>query len=314
MACQLLWDTFQPGRTCLLGRPQLLASQAWGALRGHTQGNQPPVGCRKRGAMWPGSCQLWSHTASRGGGAGWTPARRSDAADSPGAGHRLVHRLPVPHPGVVPGVPGGEGRERPLRHLRRRALVGPGESQPGLGVLGAGAVTGHVLPRGPSSTPRCAPDSQGLDWRWLGSLGPGTSPGTTCWPLGAMVPRLAGGRCSGWCVGGEGPSLGGPARPVSSSSSLPPSLPVAHLCATPWEGRTGSAACHIQGQKVCERETQPWRPPGPCSRPLRLSWPELASRPPRQPTAPPMPPRPLPTCFSSQHCPLSVPPVPPGCG
>lgn len=68
MACQLLWDTFQPGRTCLLGRPQLLASQAWGALRGHTQGNQPPVGCRKRGAMWPGSCQLWSHTASRGGG------------------------------------------------------------------------------------------------------------------------------------------------------------------------------------------------------------------------------------------------------
>lgn len=59
-----------------------------------------------------------------------------------GADHGLVHRLPVPDPGLLPGLPGGEGRRldgrvRPrqpdrsaqnagLRHLRRRAVVGAG--------------------------------------------------------------------------------------------------------------------------------------------------------------------------------------------
>lgn len=59
-----------------------------------------------------------------------------------GADHGLVHRLPVTDPGVLPGLPGGEGRRvagrvrpgrhrRPaqssgFRHVRRRAVVGAG--------------------------------------------------------------------------------------------------------------------------------------------------------------------------------------------
>lgn len=59
-----------------------------------------------------------------------------------GADHRLVHRLPVSDPGVLPGLPGGEGRclhgrvqpwkphrsaqTAGLRHLRRRSVVGAG--------------------------------------------------------------------------------------------------------------------------------------------------------------------------------------------
>lgn len=59
-----------------------------------------------------------------------------------GADHSLVHRLPVSDPGLLPGLPGGEGRRlhgraqprqphrsaQPagLRHLRRRTVVGAG--------------------------------------------------------------------------------------------------------------------------------------------------------------------------------------------
>lgn len=45
-----------------------------------------------------------------------------------GAHHRLVHRLPVPDPGLLPGLLRGEGVQRGVRDLRRRSVVGAGKA------------------------------------------------------------------------------------------------------------------------------------------------------------------------------------------
>ena len=141
--------------------------------------------------------------------------------------------------------------------------------------------------------------------------GQGHLPETTCWPLGAMVPRSAGGGYSGWCVGGECPAPGGP---CGQCDHLPPSpllcgLPVCEPC---WRGRPAVLPVTLRDRKVCKRETA-LRPqggldrvdPGPCSRPLCLSWPELTSYPLRQPMAlPHVSPRPLPLVFPLRTAPL----------
>ena len=87
-----------------------------------------------------------------------------------GAHHSLVHRLPVPDPGLLPGVPGGERRRlhrgvrprqphRPapdpgLRHLRRCPLVGPGAYT---------EISLHILEINGSDGPIRGPRERGLD-------------------------------------------------------------------------------------------------------------------------------------------------------
>lgn len=173
MACQLLGIL-----------PNLHRCVCWAALAtvlpgvkgtgvGTPRKTSYPVACSELGAMWLGSCwprllgavhplpMPWRHRASWDDqpwclGVRWAGCWPGAVTrlSLPGAGHRLVHRLPVPHPGLVSGVLGREGRERSLRHLRRCALVGPGESQPlGSWSFIEDVLTGHGLPSGPSSTP-----------------------------------------------------------------------------------------------------------------------------------------------------------------
>lgn len=120
----------------------------------------------RRGGTWKllGSV-VYAHSKVRKSTRTRPPGTCPSPRDPPcpaGAHHRLVHRLPGAHLRLLPRVPGGERCQRPVRHLRRFAVVGHGKLGPRGPAAPGGEQEGGTGPGWGSAlqAPRCCAPGQ----------------------------------------------------------------------------------------------------------------------------------------------------------